>query len=110
KNGKSGRFIIGVFAPKELSDFVYGNSKTKNRGIRKEIVKRLLPCIADREKVPADIVKTAVAKASNPYSLEDYEWKNCLAAACALYRSHIARENGTLYSLSLEAISSRDYL
>jgi CRISPR-associated protein Csd1 len=102
------RLIIGTFTPNEISAVVYG----RDGNARKEIVKRLLPCIVEGRDIPEDIVKAAVNKASDPYSFKsEQDWMDALAVACALYRCHSARKYNILYDLELDkSCRSRDYL
>ena len=44
----------------------------------KGLMERMLPCIFDGRKIPLDIVKSAFHRASNPVSMEKWEWEKTL--------------------------------
>lgn len=59
----------------------------RNDKLNKSMRERLLPCIAERRKLPYDVVSALVQKAGNPTHFENrYKWEDGIAAACALLR------------------------
>ncbi len=68
-------------------------------------MERMLPCIIDGRDIPLDIVNSAYHRASNPVSMEKWEWEKTLSIACAL----INRREG--YNVALDTDNNdRSYL
>lgn len=109
ETGKSKRFFqpfIGAPAPINIAEAAYG-SKADDK-LKKAIVERLLPCIIDGQKIPHDIVDSAVRRACNRAGMEEWEWNKTLSIACALFRKLNEKED---YSMALdESRKTRDYL
>jgi len=110
ENGKSKkRYIpfIGAPAPHDIAEAAYG-SRLDDK-LKKATIKRLLPCIVDGQPIPRDLVESAVRRASNRGSIENWQWEKTLSIACALFRKH--REGKENFEMSLnETRTSRDYL
>lgn len=115
---------MGMAGVKDIADALYGTEqkgmlsiigKTKMYG---EICKRLLPCIADRKRIPADLVNLAVQRASSPLSFENrYNWEKVLSVACSFVKKQIAErnqgkeENREEWSMEVNTLTcNRDYL
>ena len=115
ENGKSKRFFqpfIGAPAPINIAEAAYG-SKADDK-LKKATVERLLPCIVDGQKIPRDIVDSAIRRASNRIGMKDpkdkyeYEWNKTLSIACALFKKLNEKEG---YSMALDPDrKTRDYL
>lgn len=75
----------------------------------KGVMERLIPCVLDGRKVPSDIIKSAIVRASNPqFYQEVWEWEQALSVACALTRKTYEREE---YTVALDTnCKDRDYL
>ncbi|WP_100330628.1 type I-C CRISPR-associated protein Cas8c/Csd1 [Bacillus xiapuensis] len=104
KNGQ-GEFIrfYGAPATKDIAFAAYGPKA--NEKVVKGLMERMLPCIIDQRNIPLDIVKSAFYRASNPVSMEKWEWEKTLSIACAL----INKKEG--YDLALDTENNdRDYL
>jgi CRISPR-associated protein Csd1 len=78
--------FIGAPSPKDITFAAYGDKISDK--LKKSTVERLLPCIIDSAKLPYDIVNSAVNRASNPVSMEKWEWQKTLTIACALVRKY----------------------
>jgi len=78
--------FIGAPSPKDITIAVYGDKV--NDKLKKSTVEKLLPCIIDGAKVPYDLVNSAVNRASNPVSMENWEWEKALTITCALVRKY----------------------
>lgn len=76
----------GAPSPKDIIEAAYGS--TASDGLKKEITKRLLPCISDRARLPIDIMRSAVNRASNPMGKEDWQVQKELSVACSLIKKH----------------------
>lgn len=74
----------------------------------KGVMERLLPCVLDGRKIPLDIVRNAIVRASNPQFFETWEWEQVLTIACALVAKHY-EEEGFKVALDIEC-KDRDYL
>lgn len=83
---EAGRFIRFYGAPstKDIAFAAYG--PRANDKIVKGLMERLLTCIMDTrgQKIPRDIVSSAYHRASNPVSMERWEWEKTLSITCAL--------------------------
>lgn len=99
--------FAGAPSPKDIAKAAYGNKVDGT--LMKGTLKRLLPCIIDGQKVPSDLVESAVHRASKRTSMEKWEWEKTLSIACALYKK--LREKEEVYEMALERNrSTRDYL
>lgn len=104
KNDKSD-FVhfYGAPATKDIAFAVYGTRA--NEKVIKGLMERMMPCIIDEQKIPFDIIRSAIQRASNPVSMEGWEWEKTLSITCAL----INKQEG--YNLALDKESNdRDYL
>ncbi|MFZ7131150.1 MAG: type I-C CRISPR-associated protein Cas8c/Csd1 [Eubacteriales bacterium] len=81
KENKNIKFY-GAPATKDIAYAAYGTKA--NEKVIKELMERLLPCIIDDRNIPLDIVKSAFYRASNPGSMEKWEWEKTLSITCAL--------------------------
>src|SRR3990167_6657426 len=104
--------FVGAPAPKDIAEAAYG-SKVDDK-LKKSTVERLLPCIIDWQKIPRDVVDSAVRRACNRVSMRDpkdkkeLEWNKTLSIACALYKKLNEKEG---YRMALdESRKKRDYL
>lgn len=95
--------FYGAPATKDIAFAAYG--PRANEKIVKGLMERILPCIVDDRKVPFDIVRSAFYRASNPVSMEKWEWEKTLSITCAL----INKQEG--YNVALDKENNdRDYL
>jgi CRISPR-associated protein Csd1 len=98
--------FVGAPAPRDIAEAAYGSNLDDK--LKKATVERLLPCIVDGQKIPRDIVDSAVRRACNRAGTEGWEWNKTLSIACALYRQLNEKEG---YSMALdESRRTRDYL
>ncbi len=76
--------------------------------LRRQSLKRLLCCILEDLPPPADMVRSAIQRASNPLSMESYEWRKTLSIACSMYNGLLEKEG---YKVALETQrNDRSYL
>lgn len=76
-----------------------------------ETFNRLLPCVADRKKIPQDIVRGAVIRASTPLAYSENNWRFVLSAACALVKKQRYDYHKEEWSVALdENCKDRSYL
>jgi CRISPR-associated protein Csd1 len=98
--------FVGAPAPRDIAEATYGNRVDDK--LKKATVERLLPCIIDGQKIPRDIVDSAVRRACNRAGMEGWEWNKTLSIACALFRKLDEKEG---YSMALDdSRRTRDYL
>ncbi|WP_342558630.1 type I-C CRISPR-associated protein Cas8c/Csd1 [Metasolibacillus sp. FSL K6-0083] len=75
----------------------------------KGVMERLIPCVLDDRKIPIDIVRSAIVRASNPqFYSESWEWEQALTVACSLTRKTYEQEG---FTVALDTnCKDRDYL
>jgi CRISPR-associated protein Csd1 len=108
RKNDNGEFIqfFGAPATRDIAFAAYGSSADGK--LVKGLMERMLPCILDGRKIPQDIVNSAFYRASNPVSMDRWEWEKTLSIACALIRKQRERE-GLQVALD-EKNNDRDYL
>lgn len=74
--------FFGAPSTKDIAFAAYGPKA--NEKVVKGLMERMLPCIVDGQKIPQDIVRSAIQRATNPVSMEKWEWEKTLSIACAL--------------------------
>jgi len=118
KNG--GPYVFyGMAGVDEITDALYGteqNGKLVVSGKDNrygEVFKRLLPCISEKRKIPPDLVRLAVKRASSPVTYKErYHWEHVLAVACSLVKKErYEYHNKEVWNVALDTeCSKRDYL
>jgi len=104
KNDQGEQILFyGAPATKDIAFAAYGPKA--NEKIIKGLMERMLPCIIDDKKIPLDIVKSAFYRASNPVSMDKWEWEKTLSITCALFN----KQEGYNVALDQEN-NNRDYL
>ncbi|MDG0809694.1 type I-C CRISPR-associated protein Cas8c/Csd1 [Cohnella rhizosphaerae] len=98
--------FIGAPATRDIALAAYGPRVSDK--VVKGLLERMLPCILDNAKIPLDIVRSVVARASNPVGMENWEWEKTLGIACALVKKTYQKE-GLEVALN-EALNDRSYL
>ena len=98
-NRKARKYFPNSFAVKDIINCAYGLENSKGfMEAKPEIIKdnvlRLLPCITQGRRLPADIVQNLMRKASNPLAYE-HSWRTVLETACGMIRKqNIERKEG----------------
>ncbi|BCJ87094.1 type I-C CRISPR-associated protein Cas8c/Csd1 [Effusibacillus dendaii] len=105
RKNDNGEFVqfFGAPATKDIAFAAYG-PRASDKTV-KGLMERILPCIIDDRKIPLDIVTSAYHRASNPVSMEKWEWEKTLSITCAL----INRQEGFNVALDTDN-NNRDYL
>jgi len=107
RRNDNGEFVqfYGAPATKDIAFAAYGPRAGDK--VVKGLMERMLTCILDdkNQKIPQDIVTSAYYRASNPVSMERWEWEKTLSIACAL----INRKERLQVALD-ETNDHRDYL
>jgi CRISPR-associated protein Csd1 len=105
EKNQAGEYIDfeGSPATKDIAFAAYGANASDK--VVKGLVERILPCIVEGREIPKDIIRSAIHRASNPVSMEQWEWKKTLSITCALINS----KEG--YAVSLDTQNNdRSYL
>ncbi|WP_164218284.1 type I-C CRISPR-associated protein Cas8c/Csd1 [Virgibacillus sp. YIM 98842] len=76
--------FYGAPATRDVAFAAYGPRASEK--IVKGLMERILPSIIDGRHIPKDIIKSIFHRASNPVSMERWEWEKTLSIACALIR------------------------
>lgn len=76
--------FYGAPATQDIAFAAYGPRVSDK--VKKGLMERMIPSIVDQRPIPRDIVRSAVNRASNPVSMERWEWEKTLSIACALTR------------------------
>lgn len=95
--------FVGAPATKDIAFAAYGPRASDK--IVKGLLERMLPSILDGRKIPLDIVRSAMNRASNPIGMENWEWEKTLSITCAL----INKKEGFDVALDINN-KDRDYL
>ncbi|MFX3631634.1 MAG: type I-C CRISPR-associated protein Cas8c/Csd1 [Candidatus Pristimantibacillus sp.] len=105
RKDEQGEYVqfYGAPATKDIAFAAYGPRASDK--IVKGLMERMLPCIVDEREIPRDIVTSARQRASNPESMEKWEWEKTLSIVCAL----INKQEGFTVALNTEN-NDRDYL
>lgn len=105
RKGEDGKYVSfrGAPATKDIALAAYG--RRADDRLVKGLMERMLPCIIDKKSIPKDIVRSAFHRATNPVSMEKWEWEKTLSITCAL----VNKEEGIGVGLN-EEIVDRDYL
>lgn len=74
--------FIGAPATKDIAFAAYGPKADEK--IVKGLMERMLPSILEGREIPQDIIFSAFHRASNPVSMERWEWEKTLTVACSL--------------------------
>lgn len=87
RKNKDGKFVSFYGAPstRDIAFAAYGSNA--NEKIVKGLMERMLPCMIDKRKIPLDIERSAIQRASSPQSMEQWEWEKTLSITCALIKS-----------------------
>ncbi|WES35717.1 type I-C CRISPR-associated protein Cas8c/Csd1 [Ruminiclostridium papyrosolvens DSM 2782] len=84
--------FIGAPAPKEIIRIAFGVERNERLEVddklMKSTIERLLPCIIDGARLPYNIVNSAVNRASNPISMNSFNWEKTLSIACSLVKKY----------------------
>lgn len=98
-------YFFGVPSTKDIALAAYGTRADDK--VIKGLMERMLPCIIDKRPIPKDIVANVTQRASNPVSMERWEWEKTLSIACALINKN--EKEGFDVALDTEN-SDRSYL
>lgn len=104
--------------PQEIGDLIYGErGGDGDRKLKRQLSKRLIPCITARRPLPPDIMMAAFRRAVNPAgfrkesdSWDKEGWERAVAIACALIRKYYM-DKEEVHPMELdESSTERNYL
>lgn len=108
---------MGMVGVSDIAEAIYGTEQNgkitlNSKRLYAQVCKRLLPCISDRRKIPMDMVRQAVQKASSPVTYEKrYNWEAVLGIACAMIKKERKEQKGEDWHMALDKkCTNRDYL
>lgn len=78
------RQFEGAPSPRIIAETAYGTNVDEK--LRRQTIRRLLPCMIERGSMPSDIVASCIRRASNPNGIDTWEWKRAIGVACSLYK------------------------
>jgi CRISPR-associated protein Csd1 len=76
----------GAPSLRDIAEAAYGSRA--NDALVKNTIHELFPCVVDGKKIPLTIVRSLLQRASNPVSMENWEWQKTLTIACAVMKKH----------------------
>ncbi|EEG75122.1 type I-C CRISPR-associated protein Cas8c/Csd1 [[Clostridium] hylemonae] len=108
---------LGMAGVNEIAEALYGTEQNgkltlNNKRMYAQVCKRILPCISERRKIPVDMVRQAVQKASSPVVYEKrYNWEAVLGIACAMVKKERREQKKEDWNMALDKeCKNRDYL
>lgn len=111
KKDEKGR-PVGVFgtpSPKDILFAVYGANISDK--LKKSAMQRLMPCIWACKPIPRDFMLNAARRASQPVTMEEWEYRKTLCVACALIRKYYNESEKGEYTMAVETNNTeRSYL
>ncbi len=109
---KNGEWVRYFGAPSfyTIAHAAYGPRPSDK--VVKGVMERMLPCVLDGRKIPMDIVRSAIVRASNPqFYDQSWEWEQALGVACSVVKKHYDDKEKEVYTVALDTKNSdRDYL
>lgn len=99
-SGKNKKSLINSFSLYEIIKCAFGTEQGAfidcDKKLLGENVLRLIPCVTNARRIPADIVHSLVQKASNPLAYEHgYNHRTVLETACGMIRKSMIEQTGT---------------
>lgn len=109
---------MGMAGVKDIAEILYGVERNGlltldgKAFLYAQLVKRLLPCISQRQPVPEDIVNLALKKASSPVLYDSwYNWERVVSVACSLIKKQRKEREGEEWSVAVDQeCDNRNYL
>lgn len=96
----------GIQSPSlpSIVNYSYGSPRTENGKqtlvaddqLKREQMQRLVACRVDRARIPLDIVKSLVNRASNPVAYDTSLWRRILYTACAVLNKYLSDQKGVM--------------
>lgn len=119
---RDGKRIVyyGMVGVKEIADLLFGIENNgsitivdgNSKKLYAEVAKRILPCIWDGQRIPADYVERAINKASNPLAYKEQKnWEQILQLACSMVKKRRKELYKEEWKMAVDKnCTERDYL
>ncbi|MBD5141727.1 MAG: type I-C CRISPR-associated protein Cas8c/Csd1 [Ruminococcus sp.] len=115
-NEKQRKYVFNSFSLRNIINCAFGTEQgnfieCSNSKLKTDYVCRLVPCVAEGRKIPKDIVRALINKASSPLKYSNsYNWRTVLSIACGMIRKEKI-ENKEECKMALdENCTERSYL
>lgn len=107
--------LIGAPALYDIVRYAYGTERNDFMDLHEKIatfqMKRLLPCIVEKKRIPTDLVINLVRNASRPMARNGFNWQRTLDIACGIMRKYNIERKGVDYAMTLNKEErNRSYL
>ncbi|MEI5989879.1 CRISPR-associated protein cas8c/csd1, subtype I-c/dvulg [Enterococcus termitis] len=76
----------GAPSLKDIAEVAYGARASDT--LIKNTIHELFPCVVDGKVIPINLVRKLLQRASNPVSMEKWEWEKTLSITCAVMKKH----------------------
>ncbi|MFD2386844.1 type I-C CRISPR-associated protein Cas8c/Csd1 [Enterococcus rivorum] len=76
----------GAPSLRDIAEAAYGMRASDT--LVKNTIQELYPCVVDNKPIPLNLVRSLLQRASNPVSMEKWEWEKTLSIACAVMKKH----------------------
>lgn len=76
----------GAPSLRDLAEAAYGARASDT--LVKNTIQELYPCVVDNKLIPLNLVRSLLQRASNPVSMEKWEWEKTVSIACAVMKKH----------------------
>ncbi len=105
-------------APRDMALAAFGvqrsewlEADSKDGKLIRNTIKRLLPCITRKAKIPPDLIRRAAQRASMPQTMSEFVWYNdVLCVACAMIRFDYEEGGRTMEHFLEDNINDRNVL
>lgn len=77
----------GAPSLRDIAEAAYGTRASDT--LIKNIIHELFPCVVDGKMIPINLVRKLMQRASNPVSMEKWEWEKTLSITCAVMKKHL---------------------
>ncbi len=106
--------VLYVFGREIEGRFTLGSDKDSNSSSVKwkaQLLRRLLPVIINRKKIPYDFVNRAFNNAITPLGKTKDNWQNCLTIACGIIKKYYNEKRKGRIDMNLQKdLSDTSYL
>lgn len=87
-SGKLHKYIVNSFSLRDIIDCAFGTEQNAcNPKLKTDYICRLVPCVTEGRRIPKELVRSLVNKASSPQKYDHWHnWSKVLAIACAMIR------------------------
>lgn len=98
----------GAPSLRDIAEAAYGSRASDS--LIKNTIHELFPCVVDGKRIPINLVRNLLQRASNPVSMEKWEWEKTLSIACAVMKKHFNFKKGEKNVVLDKNETDRSYL